>query len=42
MGVWAVNALIARIRDPNVGAEQVELACPLVDRKSVAPPPPRD
>jgi len=38
MGMWAVEALVARIRDPHTPAEQVELPCPLVDRASVAPP----
>jgi LacI family transcriptional regulator len=38
MGVWAVDALIQRIKEPETEAEQVELACPLVVRDSVAPP----
>lgn len=38
MGVWAVNALIARIQEPSLQAEQVELECPLIERESVAPP----
>jgi len=38
MGAWAVEALIARIENPDSEAEQVRLRCPLVPRSSVAPP----
>jgi LacI family transcriptional regulator len=38
MGVWAVNAVLARIHDPQTPAEHAVLACPLVRRESVAPP----
>jgi LacI family transcriptional regulator len=38
MGVWAVEALLAQIRDSSVPVEQVRLACPLVVRESVNSP----
>ncbi|WP_281893516.1 LacI family DNA-binding transcriptional regulator [Phytohabitans aurantiacus] len=38
MGAWAVDALIARILDPNAPVERAVLPCPLVRRESVAPP----
>jgi LacI family transcriptional regulator len=42
MGQWAVNRLLDLIEDPgSTPCEQVELACPLVERGSVGPPPPR-
>lgn len=39
MGAWAVDTLVRRIEAPDTAAEQVRLACPLVSRGSVAPPP---
>jgi LacI family transcriptional regulator len=40
MGQWAVNRLLDLIEDPgSTPCEQVELACPLVERGSVGPPP---
>jgi LacI family transcriptional regulator len=39
MGVWAVEALIQQIEDGDQpGVEQALMACPLVERGSVAPP----
>ncbi|WP_173080191.1 LacI family DNA-binding transcriptional regulator [Phytohabitans rumicis] len=38
MGAWAVDALIARILDPNTPVERAILPCPLVRRESVGPP----
>jgi LacI family transcriptional regulator len=38
MGVWAVEAVLAQIHDPQTPAEHGVLACPLVRRESVAPP----
>jgi LacI family transcriptional regulator len=38
MGAWAVDALIARITDPQAPSERVLMPCPLVRRESVAPP----
>ena len=35
MGAWAVEALIARIEDPDAPVEQAVLPCPLVRRESV-------
>ena len=38
MGAWAVDALIARITDPQAPVERVLLPCPIVRRGSVGPP----
>ena len=38
MGAWAVDALIARITDPQAPVERVLLPCPVVRRGSVGPP----
>ncbi|GIE13782.1 LacI family DNA-binding transcriptional regulator [Paractinoplanes ferrugineus] len=38
MGAWAVDALIARILDPQTPVERVLLPCPVVRRGSVGPP----
>jgi LacI family transcriptional regulator len=40
MGRWAAEQLVARIADPGLPAERVEVECRLVERDSVAPPPP--
>ena len=40
MGVWAAEALLARIGDPGVSPVQTLLPCPLVRRGSVAAPRP--
>ncbi|MGN9907732.1 LacI family DNA-binding transcriptional regulator [Phytohabitans sp. LJ34] len=39
MGAWAVDALIARITDPQTPVERVLLPCPIVRRESVGTPP---
>jgi LacI family transcriptional regulator len=39
MGVWAVEALLARIHDADAAVEHAVLPCPLVTRESVVPPP---
>jgi LacI family transcriptional regulator len=41
MGRWAVEAVLARIEDPQAPIENVRLPCPLVRRDSVTAPPSR-
>jgi LacI family transcriptional regulator len=41
MGVWAVEAVLARISDPDIPPDHGVLPCPLVRRESVGPPPRR-
>jgi len=38
MGRWAVNRVLDDIENPGAPPEQVRLACPLIERGSVAPP----
>ncbi len=38
MGAWALETLIRQIESPDAAPEQVQLACPLVPRQSVAEP----
>jgi LacI family transcriptional regulator len=40
MGVWAVEAVLARIHQPDAAVQHAVLGCPLVVRESVAPPQP--
>ena len=39
MGRWAVNRVLDDIDHPGAPAEQAQLACPLIERGSVGPPP---
>lgn len=39
MGAWAVETLIRVLQEPDTDPEQVLLACPVVERDSVAAPP---